>query len=239
MAIKVIESSKYARITVENQLSESDAMNICSSSDNVARIVETFEHEDKTLLVTKFYKGGDLLAYLTGRGVDKLSESHARSIVSQIANGIKDIHAADIAHRDLKHLNIFLSDRSDSPKVKIADFGLSAKLNDGEQIRKMAGTIGFMAPEVVQDNYSDTKVDIWSLGVILYALISSRVPFSGKNREETAKNIISQELAFTKPIWETVSADCKSLLTAMLDKNSATRPTIEAVLSHSWFSKTS
>lgn len=237
VAIKAVETSKYARITTENQISESEAMQVCSGSDYVARLVECFEHENQTLMVTKFYKGGDLLSYLTSRGVAKLSESHSRLIVSQIAKGVRDIHANDIAHRDLKHLNIFLNDSSDAPKVKIADFGLSAKLQEDEQIKKMAGTIGFMAPEVVKDEYTNSKVDIWSLGVILFALISSRVPFSGKNRDETAENIISQKLAFDRPVWETVSDDCKNLLTAMLDKNAATRPSIETVLSHPWFAR--
>jgi len=88
-------------------------------------------------------------------------------------------------------LNIFLSDTTTSPKVKIGDFGLACQLRQDECIKKVAGTIGFMAPEVVQDEPSDFKSDVWSLGVILYALIGSGVPFSGRDRDATANNIVN------------------------------------------------
>ena len=163
--------------------------------------------------MTKYARGGDLLGYLSSLGVDRLPESSARQIVHQIAQGLSEIHANGIVHRDLKHLNIFLSDAStEHPKIKIGDFGLACKLGEDECIKKMAGTIGFMAPEVVQDEPSDFKSDIWSLGVILYALIGSGVPFSGRDRETTAKNIVSQPLSFSRSVWQSVSEDCKNLL---------------------------
>ena len=97
-----------------------------------------------------------------------------------------------IVHRDLKHLNILINvSASGKPLVKITDFGMAAKLNKGETITKIAGTIGFMAPEIIQKQPSDFKVDIWSIGVILYALISSTVPFQAQTRDETATLIIN------------------------------------------------
>lgn len=133
-------------------------------------------------------------------------------------------------------MNIFLSDASaESPKVKIGDFGLACKLGEDECIKKMAGTIGFMAPEVVQDEPSDFKSDIWSLGVILYALIGSGVPFSGRDRETTAQNIVSQPLSFQRTVWQSVSDECKDLLSQMLHKDQDTRIDIQQVLQHPWF----
>ena len=96
---------------------------------------------------------------------------------------------------------------------------MAAHLNDDECIKKVAGTIGFMAPEVVLDLPSDSKADIWSLGVILFALISSRVPFSGSDKKETGQNIVNQPLAFDRPVWNTVSLECKELLQGMLEKD--------------------
>ena len=119
----------------------------------------------------------------------------------------------------MKHLNIFLSDNSVTPKVKIGDFGLACKLEKDECIRKMAGTIGFMAPEVIQDELADFKSDVWSLGVILYALISSGVPFCGENRDETARHIVSSPLSFEKEVWQGISDTCKDLLAKMLEKD--------------------
>ena len=210
-------------------------MYMCQGSSNVLNFIEEFSLNGETYIVTKLARGGDLLGYLGALGVDKLSEEHARVIVAQIAHGLKEIHANGIVHRDLKHLNIFISDQSETPKIKIGDFGLACQLGEDECIKKMAGTIGFMAPEVVQDQPSDFKSDVWSLGVILYALIGSGVPFSGRDRDTTAQNIISQELSFKRSVWQSVSEGCKDVLTRMLEKDQDTRPSISEVLEHPWF----
>ena len=137
-------------------------------------------------------------------------------------------------HRDLKHLNIFLSDYGPTPKVQIGDFGMAAYLNDGQCIKKVAGTIGFMAPEVILNQHSDYRVDIWSLGIILYALICEQVPFYGVNRHIMSEKIVNQPLSFDLPVWESISDDCKSLIKGMLEKDQDRRMTIEEVLAHPW-----
>lgn len=124
-------------------------MGLCQDSANVVNFIEEFTIDDEIYIVTKFVRGGDLLSYLNSQGVDKVPESQANFIFRQLVQGVKDIHKSGIVHRDLKHLNIFLSDTSSTPKVKIGDFGLACRLRQDECIKKMAGTIGFMAPEVI------------------------------------------------------------------------------------------
>ena len=103
-----------------------------------------------------------------------MPEDAARQIFKQIACGVRDIHAKGIVHRDLKLLNFLVSvlPSSDTPTVKITDFGMAVKLEKGHYVRKVAGTIGFMPPEIISNEPSDFKVDIWSLGVTLYALLN-------------------------------------------------------------------
>ena len=117
-------------------------------------------------------------------------------------------------------MNIFFSNDSMNPRVKIADFGLASKLSENNAyVTKRLGTVGFMAPEVVLENSSDFKADVWSLGVILYALISSKVPFQGVDHEETLDKIINEPLEFSEEVWEDISGECKEVLSKMLDKD--------------------
>lgn len=95
------------------------------------------------------------------------------------------MHKAKIVHRDVKHLNIFIKDVDASATIKIGDFGMASKLEKDQSIDKVAGTIAFMAPEVVENKPSDFKADVWSLGIILHHLVSSKLPFSGVDREST------------------------------------------------------
>ena len=91
-----------------------------------------------------------------------------------------------------------------------------------------------MAPEVVLNQYSDFKADIWSLGVILFALLCSRVPFFGDDKSDTGDKIVNKPLSFDLPVWETISDECKTLINCMLEKDQDRRMTIEEVLAHPW-----
>ena len=124
--------------------------------------------------------------------------------------------------------------KKDIPNIKIADFGIATALETGVTFRKFAGTIFFMSPEMCQMKASDFKTDIWSLGVILYALICSRVPFNGEGHDAIAQEIVNAVLSFDSEPWSEVSDDCKDLITRLLDKNPKTRITIADVLKHSW-----
>lgn len=104
-------------------------------------------------------------------------------------------------------------------------------------ITKVAGTICFMAPEIVLEEPSDFKADVWSLGVMLYALISSKVPFSGADRRSTAELIVNGDLTFGHAVWGSVSDSVKDLLASMLYKEQTTRISAQKVLEHPWFSE--
>ena len=136
--------------------------------------------------------------YLGIHQAEMLPEDWTKRIVKQIAAGLEHIHENSIVHRDMKHMNIFFSNESQNPRVKIADFGLASRLTDNHRyVTKRLGTVGFMAPEVALEQPSDYKADVWSLGVIIYALISSKVPFQGVDHEETLEKIVNDQLEFS------------------------------------------
>ena len=114
---------------------------------------------------------------------------------------------------------------------------MASHLQPSQKIIKIAGTLAFMAPEIIREEPSDFKVDVWSLGVIIYAMICGRLPFSSSNREETQDKILNREVTFEQPEWKKVNPECPSLLRRMLDKNPDSRFSIEEVLAHPWFTQ--
>ena len=132
-------------------------------------------------------------------------------------------------------MNILLNnDNSSTPKVKITDFGLAAKIGDNCLTTKVVGTCGFMAPEVISGEASDYKADVWGLASILYALICGEVPFAATSLEETLQKTVTLPLTFEGEAWEQTSQECKDLLTAMMEKDQSARMSLNEVFEHEW-----
>jgi len=144
-----------------------------------------------------------------------------------------------IVHLDVKHKNILISSSKNKelPKVKIADFGLACHLEDGECFRLDAGTLGYKAPEIILKEPSDFKSDVWSLGVILYDLLSGEMPFAGSTIKKVKQSILTKDIDFSGEIWSTVSDKCIDLLQHMLCRDQEARYDIADVLLHPWVSQ--
>ena len=148
------------------------------------------------------------------------------------------MHDLRLMHRDLKLLNIFLCDDADMPRVKIGDLGLAVQLAPGETIVKKAGTIGFMAPEVVFQMPCDFKSDVYSLGIILYILLSTHLPFEAERYEGSGVNQLMQlEIPFEGPEWQGVSPLVIDLLKQMLQRDPQQRFNIDQVCCHPWMAQ--
>ena len=166
---------------------------------NVIRLLEVFESQKHLLIVMEYAGGGDLLRLIKRRG--KLEETDGKYIFKQIVYGMAHIHCRSVIHRDVKLDNILL----DSEKgVKICDFGVSKIIKKGEFIKEQCGTPAYLAPEIIVDQgYEGFFVDMWSLGVLLFAMLCGTVPFKAGNLEELHKLIIKGDFS----IPGTVSAD--------------------------------
>eukprot|EP00806_Schmidingerella_arcuata_P000006 Macronucleus_1002.p1 GENE.Macronucleus_1002~~Macronucleus_1002.p1 ORF type:complete len:302 (+),score=87.86 Macronucleus_1002:1-906(+) len=239
VAIKSIEKNKYARLQKEDRVSEAEALELCQDSAHIVNLIEKFTFQGEIYLVTKYASGGDLLQYClkqeqTGSKT-WMSEARAKHIFRQLALGLNDMHEQGLMHRDLKLLNIFMCDDTDMPRVKIGDLGLTVRLQPGEGLIKRAGTVAFMAPEVVLEEPCDFKSDIYSLGIILYTLISSHLPFEADQyTTENMVNLIECEIPFDKPEWQNISPGCIELLSHMLKNDQTRRFSIKQVLTHPW-----
>lgn len=137
-----------------------------------------------------------------------MGEKRVAFIVKEVLDGLAYLHDNRVVHRDLKPENIMLiSNQEGETFAKIVDFGLADYNNI--TLKKGAGTPIYMAPEIVSSKVYSEKVDIWSVGVITYLLLSGRPPFNGKDRAELFHNIKRGEPSFAESGWSRVSRACK------------------------------
>jgi len=148
------------------------------------------------------------------------------------------MHNRKVIHKDVKLENILFE--TDDPKdwtVQLIDFGLSKKyVRQSELYRERGGTLYTMSPEALDGVYT-TKLDVWSVGVVAYLLISGDRPFRGKTPQEMVTNILEGELVFDAQVWKRRSPECKDFISLLLQKDADLRPDAEAALNHSWFLK--
>jgi serine/threonine protein kinase len=171
--------------------------------------------------------GGELFDYIMKQGGVK--EHEAKFMFYQILRAMKYLHDRRITHRDLKPENLLLETPTPFSRVIITDFGMAKLLErHGEKMKTRCGTLDYLAPEILLGNYSQ-KVDIWSLGVLLYAMLSGKLPFDDASR---------QNLSFpTCDGWNIISEDVQDLIAQMLNLNPEARPSIADILMHPWILK--
>lgn len=144
------------------------------------------------------------------------------------------MHNLGICHRDLKPENFVFSNTSPDAEIKIIDFGLSIKAVKEVQIKDIVGTPFYVAPEVLEGEYTNA-CDIWSLGVILYIMLSGKPPFTGETSSEVLSKVSKSPVYFPEKKWHGISSEAKDLIEHMLQKNPSIRFTAKQCLDHKWF----
>jgi serine/threonine protein kinase len=153
---------------------------------SVVKLYETFETDKHFLFVMELCAGGDLLSFVRKRR--KLNEVLAKYLFKQIIEGIGYIHSKNILHRDIKLENILLDDKG---HIKIADFGVGKQIKPGQTLYDQCGTPAYIAPEIIaEEGYDRGTVDMWSSGVVLFAMLYGNVPFKGADMKDLHKQII-------------------------------------------------
>jgi serine/threonine protein kinase len=145
------------------------------------------------------------------------------------------LHSYGIVHRDLKLENIMMSDNSEDSVPKIVDFGLSKIIGPTETAVEPFGTLGYVAPEVLKKEPYSFSCDLWSLGCIVYALISGSLPFDHEDNKETIRMTLDEDLVFDLRCWKTASMDVKELIRGLLEKKADVRYTLDMAFSSKWF----
>ena len=226
--IKTIEDKELVRIEIE-------ILKLCHHP-NIVRLLDHLENNEYIYIVTEYIGGGTLGQYLKKKKFN-FSERQATNIMSQIAKGVKYLHQYGIAHRDLKPDNIMITQQNDYGVIKIMDFGLSKILSPNERMVDGYGTLSYVAPEVLLRTPYNKEVDIWSMGVILFYMLSGKLPFRGHKEQEVAEKIVYDPLEFDEDDWETRSQKVQDLISCCLEKKKEDRITIDKFINHPWFKK--
>ena len=156
---------------------------------HIIRLLDIFENQDHIYIVMEHLKGGDLFTYLEKRDFE-VSEERAKQLTHQIATAIYYLHSFGVAHRDLKPENILMSSDRETAELKIVDFGLSKIIGPNESSLDPFGTLSYVAPEVLLQKPYGKEVDLWSLGIITYLLLSKVLPFDDDEDKEIARQTI-------------------------------------------------
>ena len=181
-----------------------------------------------------FAAGGDLQGFLARRSGCKLPEQEARWLFQQLAIGISYCHRRGVANRDIKLENLLLDDGSMAkPLLRICDWGCS-KHEHNSSAKTGVGTTPYMAPEVFLGafKYDAKAADMWSCGVVLYALLVGRLPFDPED-PSFARSVVTA--SYELPQALSISESCTDLLSRLLDPDPSRRATAEQVLKHPWF----
>ena len=220
---------------------------------NIIKLVEIYDDNRYLDLIMEECRGGTLFDRLLKKMEDDdetFTENEAAKIFKQIISAICYCHNQGIAHRDLKMENILFLDKTPDSPIKVIDFGLSecvqilpqnlSEIISGEKNNNMimtgsVGTPHYISPEVLQGQYNQ-KCDLWSAGVILYAMLSGSFPFDGDTNKDIYKAIIKKKYDLKKDEWKNISDDAKDLISHLLCDEDK-RYNAEMVLNHPWIVK--
>ncbi|XP_063699133.1 ovarian-specific serine/threonine-protein kinase Lok-like [Culicoides brevitarsis] len=191
-------------------------------------------------LVLEFMEGGDLLNRIINSPNRRLSEDQGRFVLYQVTAAVSYLHSKGITHRDIKPDNVLLKDRSEWSVVKLTDFGLSKIVTETSVMKSLIGTPNYVAPEVLnadQFNRYTNKVDVWSMGVMLFAMISGTLPFS-EDYGDIRKQITAGKYTFFPDSWRGISQDAVMLVRNMLKVQPEARINLHEILETPWMEST-
>lgn len=225
VAVKVVDK---ARLNASGLIKLFREVRILKMLDhpNIVKLLEVIETDAHLFLVMEYCAGGEVFDYLVSHG--RMKERDARKKFRQILSAVDYCHQHHVIHRDLKAENLLLDS---SLNVKIADFGFSNEYHPGGRLETFCGSPPYAAPELFQGRkYEGPEVDIWSLGVILYTLVSGMLPFDGQNLRELREAVLRGK--FRVPFY--MSTECEALIRRMLVLNPSKRASMKSIMEDKW-----
>mmetsp|Transcript_50584 Transcript_50584/g.158033 ORF Transcript_50584/g.158033 Transcript_50584/m.158033 type:complete len:630 (-) Transcript_50584:87-1976(-) len=231
VAVKCVDKANMRR----RQLAREIEILTTVSHPNVISLKDVFEDEKSVYLVLELVQGGELFDRIVNDGA--FSEKDAAKMIRKITDALMHLHERKICHRDLKPENLLLTSKGSEADIKIADFGLSKILGEKTMMKRSCGTWAYWAPEILRRQPYDYSVDLWSMGVILYIMLSGVHPFDPDGRSTDAQiveRILRADYKFDPEYWAHVSPQAKDVIRHLIHMDPMQRYTCEQLLQHPW-----
>jgi len=228
---RAIKAMKLAnQLDREDFQNEFSIMQKIKKHRNICHILDGGSDARYGYLVMQSCSGGELFDRIASKD---MTEKDAAIAVGDIIAALRYIHAKRVIHRDLKPENVLYKDKEPGSPLKLIDFGLAIQLAPKSMEHEVCGTTSYMAPEVLKGEYA-TECDMWSLGVVVYFMLSGSLPFKGKNDVEKESKILKGDVFFNGPSWDRVSGDGKDFVQKLLVSDPRNRMTGKQALAHRW-----
>ena len=227
VAVKILNRNRIRQLDMDDKVRREIKILKLFYHPHIIRLYEVIYTPTDIYMVMEYVQGGELFDFIVSNA--RLSEPRARTMFQQLISGVEYCHQHMVVHRDLKPENLLLDGEQ---QLRIADFGLSNVMKDGDFFKTSCGSPNYAAPEVISGKlYAGPEVDVWSCGVILYALLCGSLPFDDENIPNLFKKIKGG--IFTLPGH--MSDDIKDLISRMLVVDPLQRITIPEIRRHRWF----
>ncbi|XP_018651398.1 serine/threonine kinase [Schistosoma mansoni] len=225
VAVKIVNREKLSDSVLQKVEREIAIMKLIEHP-HVLGLYDVYENRRHLYLILEHVSGGELFDYLVRKG--RLAPKEARRFFKQIISALDFCHSHCICHRDLKPENLLLDDQLN---IRVADFGMASLQPEGSLLETSCGSPHYACPEVIRgEKYDGRMADVWSCGVILYALLVGALPFDDDNLRNLLEKV--KKGVFHIPAF--VSTDCQSLLRSMIEVDTRKRITLKEVLEHKW-----
>jgi serine/threonine protein kinase len=234
-ACKVVDRSGLKPADDEAVLNEVGIMQSLHDNKYSVQLLDFYEEDDFFYMVMEYMTGGDVFDRIVQ--FTQYTEKDAHDLAVHLLKALRSIHEQGIAHRDIKPQNLLLVQTDDNAKIKIGDFGFAKRVHTLESLTTRVGTPTYVAPEILKNIPHDHRVDLWSVGVVIFVLLVGYPPFMEDNQNTLFLKIRNGDWVFLPEDWKNISDDAKDLIKGLLVADPNERWTIEEALRSSWITR--
>lgn len=216
-------------------LNEIAVLESAEANPYVVALHEVYETASEIILVLECAAGGEIFNQCVADNDEAFTEKDVIRLARQILTGVACLHQNNVVHLDLKPQNILLTSAQPLGDIRIVDFGLSRRV-DSAEVREILGTPEYVAPEILNYEPISTATDMWSIGVLIYVMLTGESPFLGEEKQETYLNVSQVNVDYSQDVFQGVSDLAVDFIQSLLIKNPRERATAKQCLNHPWLS---